>query len=58
MDLQIGDLPWAIRLERTGRDEKKDKGWLLSNGGPQRGWRKQTRVRVGSLGLDAEANDV
>ena len=24
----------------------------------QRGWRKQTRVRVGSLGLDVEANNV
>ena len=52
MDLQIGDLPWAIWLERTWRDEKKDKGWLLNNGGQIGGWKKKTRVRVGSLWLD------
>ena len=35
-----------------------NKGWLLTNGGLRRGWRKKTRVRVGSQGLEKEANDV
>ena len=58
VDLQIGDFSWAIWLKRAWWDEKKDKGWLLTNGGLIRGWRKQTRVRVGSQGLEKEANDV
>ena len=58
MDLQIGDLPWAIWLKRTRRDEKKDKGRLLNNGGQIRGMEKENQGSGGFPGAGWRAKDV
>ena len=58
MDLQIGNLPWAIWLKWTRRDEKKDKGWLLNNGGQIRGMEKENQGSGGFPGAGWRAKDV